>query len=167
MGTATVCLTPVTLPHGPSGPYGRGVGGTWEPGTAGLVTLPSGRTVRGRGLRGRVPPGQQPEFGLYLLGRRPPLVPWDSNWVFTADFWVPRDLARFRSALAEAWDRAGSQRVEVACRGGIGRTGTALACLAVLDGVPAAEAVDWVRARYRPHAVETPVQKRFVRAFTA
>ncbi|MEU2351217.1 phosphatase [Modestobacter sp. NPDC049651] len=143
------------------------MGETWEPGTPGLVTLPSGRTVRGRGLRGRVPPGQLPEFGVYLLGRRPPRVPWERRWVFTADFWVPRDVAGFRSALREAWDRAGAQRVEVACRGGIGRTGTALACLAVMDGVPPDDAVAWVRARYRPRAVETPVQQRFVRGFRA
>lgn len=47
------------------------------------------------------------------------------------------------TGLSEAWERAGRERVEVACGGGggRGRTGTALACLAVLDGVPAVEAV--------------------------
>jgi protein-tyrosine phosphatase len=55
--------------------------------------------------------------------------------------------------------------VEVACSGGTGRTGTALACLAVLDGVPAADAVTFVRANYRPRAVETPSQRRFVARF--
>jgi hypothetical protein len=153
------------LSAGPRPPYRRGVDGTWDPGTAGLVTLPSGRTVRGRGLRGRLPPGQPPEFGLYLLGRRPPRVSWESRWLFVPDFWVPRDRAAFQEALADLRERAGSQRVEVACRGGVGRTGTALACLAVLDGVPAAEAVSWVRTHYRPRAVETPVQARFVRTF--
>ncbi len=39
--------------------------------------------------------------------------------------------------------------------------------LAVLDGVPPDDAVAWVRARYRPRAVETPVQQRFVRGFRA
>jgi protein-tyrosine phosphatase len=65
--------------------------------------------------------------------------------------------------LREAWERAAGERVEVACGGGRGRTGTALACIAVLDGVPPDEAVAWVRARYDKHAVETPWQKRFVR----
>ena len=40
--------------------------------------------------------------------------------------------------------------VEIGCLGGSGRTGTVLACMAVLAGVPPAEAVDWVRTRTRP-----------------
>lgn len=47
----------------------------------------------------------------------------------------------------------------------MGRTGTALACLAVLDGVPADEAVAFVRDGYHPRAVETPWQRRYVRNF--
>jgi hypothetical protein len=35
----------------------------------------------------------------------------------------------------------------------------------VLDGVPPAEAVSYVRSRYDPHAVETPWQRRYVRRF--
>ncbi|MGH3781040.1 MAG: protein-tyrosine phosphatase family protein [Pseudonocardiaceae bacterium] len=56
-------------------------------------------------------------------------------------------------------------RVEIACTGGLGRTGTALACLAILDGVVAAEAVGYVRAHYNSRAVETPWQRRFVSRF--
>jgi protein-tyrosine phosphatase len=56
-------------------------------------------------------------------------------------------------------------RVEIACWGGRGRTGTALACLAVLDGVPAAEAVPYVRAHYDRRAVETPWQRNYVARF--
>lgn len=63
------------------------------------------------------------------------------------------------------WARAVAERVEVACAGGRGRTGTALACLAVLDGVPADRAVAFVRRNYDAHAVETPWQKRYVRRF--
>jgi protein-tyrosine phosphatase len=62
--------------------------------------------------------------------------------------------------LREAWVRAGSERVEIACTGGRGRTGTAL-----LDGVPNAEAVAYVREHYEAHAVETPGQRRFVARF--
>ncbi len=65
-------------------------------------------------------------------------------------------------ALTEAWQRAATQRVEIACTGGRGRTGTALACLAILDGVPSAAAVAFVRAHYDRHAVETPGQRRYV-----
>jgi len=53
----------------------------------------------------------------------------------------------------------------VACGGGRGRTGTALACLAILDGVLAADAVEYVRQHYHPRAVETPWQRRFVARF--
>lgn len=44
----------------------------------------------------------------------------------------------------------------IVCSGGGGRTGTALACLALLDGVSAAEAVGYVRQGCNPRAVETP-----------
>lgn len=56
--------------------------------------------------------------------------------------------------------------MELAC-GGHGRTGTALAYLAVLDRVPAAEAVTYVRARYDRRAVETPWQRRYADRFEA
>ncbi|MGY5884556.1 protein-tyrosine phosphatase family protein [Modestobacter lacusdianchii] len=121
--------------------------------------------MRGRGLRAPLPPGPLPALGLYLLGRRPAPVPWDSAWVRWPDFRLPRDPAALRRELAVVWERSAGERVEVACAGGTGRTGTALACLAVLDGVPPVEAVAFVRARYRPRAVETPGQRRFVARF--
>jgi protein-tyrosine phosphatase len=83
------------------------------------------------------------------------------------DFWLPVDRAAFASRLRELLERSGTERVEVACGGGAGRTGTALACLAVLDGVPADRAVRYARENYSPRAVETPWQKRFVRRFPA
>ncbi|MPV35442.1 protein-tyrosine phosphatase family protein [Georgenia subflava] len=138
---------------------------TWDPGASGLLRLPSGRLVRGRGLRRPLPPGLEPEFGLYLLGRRPPAVGWDSRWLRWPDFGLPLDRTDAVDALHETWARAAGQRVEVACGGGRGRTGTALACLTVLDGLAAEEAVAYVRERYDPRAVETPWQRRFVRRF--
>lgn len=57
-------------------------------------------------------------------------------------------------------------RLEIACAGGNGRTGTALACLAVLDGLPGDQAIAYVRRHYAPHAVETPWQRRFVTRFS-
>ena len=55
-----------------------------------------------------------------------------------------------------------AERVEVACPGGRGQTGTALACLAVLDGLPGLDAIAYVRGHYDPRSVETPWQRRFV-----
>jgi protein-tyrosine phosphatase len=69
------------------------------------------------------------------------------------------------SALTEAWRRAEGERVECGCAGGRGRTGTALACLAILDGVPSSQAVAFVRQYYDRHAVETPRQRRYVARF--
>ncbi|WP_422769933.1 protein-tyrosine phosphatase family protein [Plantactinospora sp. WMMC1484] len=141
--------------------------GPWAPSGAGVLRLPSGRLVRGRGLRRPAPPGPDPTFAVHLLGRMPPETSWESRWVRWPDFRLPHDRAHFRAVLREAWERARDDRVEFACGGGRGRTGTALACLAVLDGVPAAEAVSFVRRHYAPGAVETPWQRRFVARFTA
>jgi hypothetical protein len=138
---------------------------TWPDDTPGVVALPSGRRVRGRALSRPLPDGPTPDFAVYLLGGPPEPVPWHSAWVRWPDFRLPGDRAAARAALAEAWRRAETERVEVACAGGRGRTGTALACLAVLDGVPPEQAVAWVREHYDRRAVETPWQARFVRRF--
>ncbi|MDH6125027.1 protein-tyrosine phosphatase family protein [Kitasatospora sp. GP82] len=138
---------------------------TWEHTTAGLLRLPSGRLVRGRGLSRPLPQGPQPTFALYLLGHRPPTVAWEHRWLRWPDFGLPSDRTTTADALREAWARAEAERVEIACAGGYGRTGTALACLAVLDGVPNHQAVAYVRAHYTPRAVETPWQHRFVSRF--
>ncbi|MBV6697320.1 protein phosphatase [Kitasatospora aureofaciens] len=135
---------------------------TWDPTAPGILRLPSGRLLRGRGLSRPLPPGPLPTYALYLLGRRPAPVPWESRWVRWPDFRLPADRADAEAAFREAWERSATERVEVACTGGRGRTGTALARIAILDGVPPTEAVAYVRAHYSPHAVETPWQRRYV-----
>ncbi|POX47481.1 protein phosphatase [Streptomyces sp. Ru71] len=138
----------------------------WNEDSPGVLRLPSGRLVRGRGLRRpHDPAAPKPSYGVYLLGRRPPEVPWESRWLRWPDFRLPADRAQARTVLTEAWERAAHERVELACGGGRGRTGTALSCLAVLDGVPAEEAVAYVRTHYDRRAVETPWQRRYVRGF--
>jgi protein-tyrosine phosphatase len=121
--------------------------------------------VRGRGLLRPLPDGPVPTFALYLLGEEPPAVEWEARWLRWPDFGLPADPAATRQALEQALTRADTERVEVACAGGRGRTGTALACLAVLDGIPSRQAVKYVRANYSPRAVETPWQRRFVAKF--
>jgi protein-tyrosine phosphatase len=137
-----------------------------DPAGAGVLRLPSGRLVTGRGLQRPLPPGPTPAFAVHLLGTRPPAVAWESRWLRWPDFWLPTDQAYAREVLHEAWGHAMTGRVEIACGGGRGRTGTALACLAVIDGVPANQAVTFIRQRYDTHAVETPWQKRYVTRFT-
>lgn len=144
------------------------MGELWEAGAPGVLRLPSGRLVRGRGLRHPLDTdAPRPAYGVYLLGRPPAEVPWEHRWLRWPDFRLPADREEARTVLTEAWERAAAERVELACGGGRGRTGTALACLAVLDGVPPEEAVAYVRTHYDRHAVETPWQRRYVRGFGA
>lgn len=100
---------------------------------------------------------------MHLAGRRPPSEPWDVRWIRWRDFWVPSRPDEATATLREAYDRATYERVEVRCGGGIGRTGTALAVLCVLDGVEPHDAVAWVRTHYHHRAVETPMQQGYVR----
>jgi hypothetical protein len=128
------------------------------------VVLPSGAAVRGRRLADA--PATAADFLLALADG--PLPLWPHRRIAWPDFWVPTDRPDALDALAEALRRAhAGEVVEVACRGGRGRTGTALAALAVLDGLPATEAVAWVRRAYDRKAVETPWQARWVRRLEA
>jgi len=137
----------------------------WDPNSPGVLRLPSGRLLRGRALRRSLPPGPTPDYAVYLLGASPAPVPWEARWVRWPDFRLPRHRRDADEALSEAWRRAETERVEIACGGGRGRTGTALACIAVLDGVPTREAVAFVREHYDSRAVETPGQRRYVTDF--
>ncbi len=104
---------------------------------------------------------RQPDYGLYLDRRRQP--PWVHDHLDWPDFGVPGDPALVLTVLRSVLDRARTgEQVEVGCLGGHGRTGTALACLAVLTGHPATDAVARVRASYCPKAVETANQEAFI-----
>jgi protein-tyrosine phosphatase len=93
---------------------------------------------------------------------------WPHEWIDWPDFLLPRDTALAVERIRNLHQRArDGERVEVACGGGIGRTGTTMAALAILAGVPAADAVGWVRANYHPKAVETPWQRRWIRTTIA
>lgn len=125
----------------------------------GLIKLPSSPRVRGRRLSDTASPA---DFALLLSGGPAPV--WAHRHIRWPDFWIPSDRADALDALHEAYRRAqDGERVEVACRGGIGRTGTALAALAIIDGLDANRAVAWVRVNYHPRAVETPWQRRWLR----
>ena len=100
-----------------------------------------------------------------MLGRKPAAVEWESRWIKWPDFWLPSERHGAVEVLREALARSGSERVEIACGGGRGRTGTALALVCVLDGLEPGQAVAYVRDHYRRHAVETPWQRRFVARF--
>jgi hypothetical protein len=145
--------------------------GTPEAALPGAVELPDGCRVRGRGLRDGAPDGPEPDYGLYLgtgrLRRRHQhLLTWPQEWIDWPDFLLPRDAAMAIAGIHALHQHAhAGRRVEVACGGGVGRTGTVMACLAVLSGLPPAEAVIWTRATYHPRAIETPWQRRWVSRF--
>jgi len=125
----------------------------------GVVRLPGGALVRGRRMGDPVSPA---DFSLVLAGGPPP--GWPFRRVRWPDYWIPLDTDDALDGLREVHRRAlAGDRVEVTCRGGIGRTGTALAALAVLDGLSPADAVAWVRRRHHPRAVETPWQRWWLR----
>lgn len=132
----------------------------------GATRLPDGAWVRGRGLRNPAPGGPAPEYGLYLGSARLRArhgFDWPHTWLAWPDFLLPKDTAKAVELIRDLHERAlAGQRVEVACGGGVGRTGTVMSALAVLAGIPADEAVSWARANYQRRAVETPWQRRWV-----
>ena len=71
---------------------------------------------------------------------------------------LPRHRRRLRACALGPGGRSRLPR-------GDGTNQTVLACMAVLAGVPADEAVAWVRANYRAGAVETDAQKLLVARF--
>jgi hypothetical protein len=136
------------------------------------LKLPDGTTVLARGRLDLVPADRprDPDYGLYLDRRwaEDRAVTWPHRVVAWEDFGLPTDEAELFDACLGVHRRlGGGELVEVACWGGIGRTGTVLGCLAVLAGTPGAAAVSWVRRNYHPAAVETPAQEDLVARFAA
>lgn len=79
---------------------------------------------------------------------------------------VPADRAAFRSLVNDTVLRLQSgQNVVVACRGGLGRTGTLVACLIVTTGLDPETGIDMTRAT-RGGTIENASQEAFVRAWT-
>jgi rhodanese/phosphatase family protein len=128
-----------------------------------VVVLPDGTEVTAVSFDAREPYAREspPDYGLYLDTRWAP--PWVHDHLEWPDFGVPDDASRVALALTTLLDRARDQnRAELGCLGGHGRTGTALACLAILCGHDPVEAIPWVRANYCAEAIETLEQEAFV-----
>lgn len=153
-----------------------------------LVLFPDGTRVRALALGGHRTGA--PDFGLYVYGRAQRrasrlgrlvngltgralhggswMSPWEAEWIHWPDFGVPVDSEAATCSIVAAFRRAErGEAVEVACYGGNGRTGTILACMAVLSGVPRDQAVAWVRANYSRKAVERDAQGRWVEWFAS
>jgi protein-tyrosine phosphatase len=131
-----------------------------------IVRFPDGSRVRASPLHERVTDDPERAFGLYLDARWEPS--WPAEVIEWRDFGLPVDEDAAALSIEAAHERAvRGELVEVGCAGGLGRTGTVLACFAVLAGVPPDDAVAWVRDTYDPRAVETAEQEEWVRWFAA
>ena len=129
-----------------------------------IVTFPDGSRVRAVGLAERREDDPERAFGLYLDEHWAPT--WPADLVAWPDFGLPEEPEVAARQIVDAFGRAQrGELVEVGCLGGSGRTGTVLACMAILAGVAPGEAVEWVREAYRPEAVETAEQEAWVEWF--
>ena len=126
-----------------------------------LVRFPDGTTVAAAPLASRREDDRLRDYGLYCDPAWAPT--WNADLIDWPDFGVPADSESAAALIVAAFERAQSgERIEVGCIGGLGRTGTVLACMAVLSGIPSSEAVEWVRTNYDPRAVETDAQTDWV-----
>jgi protein-tyrosine phosphatase len=129
-----------------------------------FVRFPDGTEVRAASLPDRVEHDSWRHFGLYMDEAWRPS--WESYVIRWQDFGLPYSNAEAVDQILGTFTRAkAGQHVEVGCIGGLGRTGTVLACMAVLAGVVPNEAVAWVRQNYDRRAVENREQEQWVLRF--
>jgi len=125
------------------------------------VRFPDGTTVRANGIASREENAGWRELGLYCDAVWQP--DWPALTIDWPDFGLPSDAEAAARQIVDVWESArAGVCVEIGCLGGVGRTGTVLACMAVLAGVRRESAVNWVRRHYRREAVETREQEGWV-----
>ncbi len=112
-------------------------------------------------------PGTTPDFGLYAYSGWMPdcvaeFIPWQDYGLPTCGY------VNAAEAIKRAWDLAETGKVvEVGCMGGHGRTGTILACMALLSDpeLTAKAAIQWVRKVHCKEAIETNQQEWYIEWF--
>ncbi|MDY5589852.1 MAG: protein-tyrosine phosphatase family protein [Arcanobacterium sp.] len=139
----------------------------WDLGE-GVVEFPSGRRIRGRSWN--QPISEYADVSAVLttaspeefaarhavgMGRELVYISWP-------DYRIPRRPQQAIEQLAELLERASSERVEITCGGGVGRTGTALAMMAIIDGMKASDAIDLVQTQYNPESATSHAQRGFL-----
>jgi hypothetical protein len=129
-----------------------------------VVRFPDGTVIDAVGIRDRRLDKPERDYGFYLDPCWRPT--WNASVIEWEDYGLPVEPETTAAAICNAFSRAKrGERVEVGCIGGLGRTGTVLACMAVLAGIAPQHAVAWVRGHYDPAAVETPEQENWVMWF--
>jgi hypothetical protein len=130
------------------------------------VRFPDGTVVRASALSDRNKDEGWREYGLYLDPMWRPS--WEAELIGWEDFGIPEWPEEAAEAIGRAFALARSgKHVEVGCLAGMGRTGTVLACMAILAGVPPTDAVSWVKWNYHPDAIANAEQEQWVGWFGA
>lgn len=131
------------------------------------VTFPDGTMVWASSHFKRKENEALPDLGFYLDSVWTPeclafFVPWQ-------DYGLPKlAFSRVMEGIKLVHTMAQSGKiVEIGCIGGHGRTGTVLGCLAILTGVPVADAAKWVQDNYCEEAIEGARQEWFLEWFDA
>ena len=128
------------------------------------VRFPDGVEVQGRPIAERERSSADRDYGLYLDPAWEPS--WPADEIEWPDYGTPLHSEDAARVITNVYRRAmRGERVEVGCLGGRGRTGTVLACFAVLSGVRPADAIDWIRKNYSKRAVENDDQEKWVAWF--
>jgi protein-tyrosine phosphatase len=135
-----------------------------------LVRFPDATVVHALGRLDLVVSNRprHPDFAVYLDERwkDDADVTWPYRLIDWPDFGLPFDEADMFAAVSDIHRRAKSgELVEIGCYGGVGRTGTVLACLAMLCGVQPKAALAWVRQHYHSRSVETATQQQSIDRF--
>jgi len=130
-----------------------------------IVEFPDGTIVTASPLAARQEHSEGRDFGLYMDSSWAPT--WEADVIEWPDFGLPVDPERAADQIVAAFALAKEGKgVEIGCIGGLGRTGTVLACMAILAGIPGSDAVGWVRTYYNENAIETEDQESWVRWFS-
>ena len=137
---------------------------TWDL-SDGVVEFPSGRRVRGRSWHH---PVDEYADVTVILTTAPP-EEFDSRRDFYGgtelifiqwpDYRLPRRPVQAQEQLRGIYERLNDEKIEIVCAGGVGRTGTALAALAIEDGLEPREAIDFVQKNYNSESATSHAQR--------
>lgn len=130
------------------------------------LEFPDGTTVYASSEHSREKHEEIPDFGLYLDNLwEPECMAYVIEW---PDMGLPKSRDVAAKTIIDTYLKAmNGLWVEIGCIGGHGRTGTVLACMAVLSGLSTEDAISYVKTNYCSSAIETDRQEWFVEWFWA
>lgn len=128
------------------------------------LKFPDGVSVYASSRHDRSEADIAPDFGLYLDNYwYPPCPAYFIDW---PDYGLPVRWEVAARCIIDTYKKASDGLwVEIGCIGGHGRTGTVLACMAVLAGMSHEEAINYVRSQYCNQAIECDDQEWYVEWF--